>query len=221
LEKGEVMNVQETITLAKNKSASVFNGLLYFGCREVSSARSSCTFSISSLGQDDVDLDLDVGKTAKYNLSGIGCFSIRFDSIFGTVEDQAVISVTLLDIVPNAKSQKSSLENNPFTEAEVSNLKLLLNNLKSDIAKKYSPTTEVKQKVDSRINVVSDDLDKACRVDWSRLFVSTMIGVSIDLGFSNNFPEFLAAVMKRILETVAQISAEYLISNAPKQLGNK
>jgi hypothetical protein len=206
------MKTREEIIVFQSQSAPAFGGLLYIGCTDINAGSSSIKINVSSLEQEYKSYKLYVGEVAKYTVNCIAQFSLRLDKVhYGS--EAATLVVTMLDNLSFATLNSSaSISNVRFTESEISHVRKMLEAVKERVTEKYSPSEGCRNKVYSRIDAASQDLEVANRIDWARIFVSTMIGVSLDLGFANDFPEFLMAATRRVIETVAQISADILLT---------
>lgn len=96
-----------------------------------------------------------------------------------------------------------------FSGLEVALLHDLVNRAKEEIRRTFDPTEEEMAKVEDRLDTLDRRTRSATKLDWKRLFISCIVGISVDLGFGSTMPEALFNLFKRLVTELLEHRLTY------------
>ena len=91
----------------------------------------------------------------------------------------------------------------PFSPEERKAISKAIDKIQIEIVNNYNPTGDALTDIEEKLNYLQRKVDQLTKFDWKRLLVTTMIGISIDLGFGTTLPSSLLDFFKNILSHFA------------------
>jgi hypothetical protein len=100
-----------------------------------------------------------------------------------------------------------------FTPTERKSIRASIEQAKADIHRQFRPTNTQMHKVEERLDELARKIDTLSKFDWSKLFVSSVIGISVDLGCGSTVPETLLNLFKNLFSGI--IEQQLLTNKTP------
>lgn len=91
----------------------------------------------------------------------------------------------------------------PFTPSERKIIKAAIDKAKEEIPQNFCPNEQEFREIVAKLDYLSDKVNKLDKFNWKRLFVATLVGVSVDLGFGTMIPSTLTALFTEIFSHLA------------------
>lgn len=128
---------------------------------------------------------------------------VPLDMLLSTFEDGSVFPDIVgmpseeADLIEDALFSEEDKE--PFGQTERREIQQALAGVVDKIRKEYSPDPADLTNIRQKIDYLSKKVTELGKFDWKRLFVATLVGISIDLGFGSVIPATLTALFTEIL----------------------
>jgi hypothetical protein len=116
--------------------------------------------------------------------------------------DLSYDAVGLLTVVvkgPVTLAQSEDEADAPFSGLEQRALLSALNKARERLGASFAPTAQQMRDVESRFAELGAAVAYLGRVDWTKLFVECVVGMSVDLGFGTTVPQALLNLFKSVL----------------------
>ena len=113
-----------------------------------------------------------------------------FPDIVGMPSDES-------DLVEDALFSEEDKE--PFGQTERREIRQALAVVVDKIRNEYSPDPADLNNIQQKIDYLSKKVTELGKFDWKRLFVATLVGISIDLGLGSIIPTTLTALFTEVL----------------------
>lgn len=128
------------------------------------------------------------------------------DMIYDSIQD-SLISPTIsgaddegVDFLGEALF--SEAEKKPFSLEERHLLEATLQASKKAIQEKFKTSEPQQEEINSKIDYLTKKVSELDKFSWKRLFISTLVGISVDLFFGTIIPSSLLSVFK---ETISHL----------------
>jgi len=79
-----------------------------------------------------------------------------------------------------------------------------LDEARTRIADEFQPSTTALRDIDDKLNYLKRKVVELDKFNWKRLFITSLIGVAIDLGFGTLIPNALLRLFKEVFKHVAE-----------------
>ncbi len=86
-----------------------------------------------------------------------------------------------------------------FSSTEQRSLQAALQCAKDQIRNQFHPTQEQMRTVEGRLDQLSMRVVDLAKLDWAKLFIGCVVGISIDLGFGTTVPQTLLNLFKSLI----------------------
>jgi hypothetical protein len=97
----------------------------------------------------------------------------------------------------------SEADKHPFSPEERRVVAAVLEDSKESISREFGTTNEQQRDIADKLDYLSRKVAVLNKFDWKRLFVASLVGISVDLCFGTTIPLALIALFKQILVTLA------------------
>ena len=106
----------------------------------------------------------------------------------------------------------SAADKVPFTPPERQAVVEAIRDAEQRIADTFSPTKEQFNDLKQKLDFLSKKVSSLDKFNWKRLLITTLVGISVDLGFGTLIPSALLEIFK---EVFAHLSERFLSSKRP------
>ncbi len=86
----------------------------------------------------------------------------------------------------------------PFSHEERKAISRAIEHAKSDIHEKFSTTETQQSEIEAKLDYLERKVNDLDKFNWKRLFVTTLVGISVDFGFGTLIPAPLLDVFKDV-----------------------
>jgi hypothetical protein len=108
----------------------------------------------------------------------------------------------------------------PFSPEERRTIVSLLDDSKRSIQHEFNPSADQQREIDEKLDYLAHKVSVLSKFDWKRLFVASLVGISVDLCFGTTIPVALIALFRQILVTLAErLPIKRLGTSEPKRGG--
>jgi hypothetical protein len=129
------------------------------------------------------------------------------DMLFSQLKDDLIFPVIPDDggekVDPFTEGLFSDAEKKPFTPEERRLLHQLLERAKQEIHERFETSESQQADIDEKLDYLKRKVDELDKFNWKRLFLSTLIGIAVDLGFGTLVPKALLGLFKEVLSYLA------------------
>lgn len=136
---------------------------------------------------------LDVGALVRVAIRG----GLGDRRSFYRAETLAFLSTKDL-LEPFGFADDGPAADDPFSPVEQPALKAALEQAKAEIKSRFRPDAAAMLSIENRLNELGEKVVALSKLNWAKLFVSCLIGISVDLGFGTTVPQTLINVFKTI-----------------------
>ncbi len=128
---------------------------------------------------------------------------IRLDMLVETISGRSYLPEIIDRGDPNIDLIQDALftedEKIPFSLQERQSISKAIREVKLGVIENFNPDIRVIPDIESKLEYLSKKVNDLTKFDWKRLLVTTLIGVSIDLGFGTLVPASLLELFKKVL----------------------
>jgi hypothetical protein len=100
-------------------------------------------------------------------------------------------------------------DNSVFTAAEQEKIRLVINEIRAYVISSYNPTPEALRSLNSKLDYLIDGSKRLGRIHWKDIFVSTMIGIAVQLSLpgdqTHELLRFVGQLLRQILGAVLSL----------------
>jgi hypothetical protein len=100
----------------------------------------------------------------------------------------------------------SEADKKPFTPNEQRVIAALIEQAKESIQNEFDPSDDQQQEIAAKLDYLSRKVGVLNKFDWKRLFIASLVGISVDLCFGTSVPVALIALFRQVLVTLAERS---------------
>jgi len=126
---------------------------------------------------------------------------IRLDMLVETISSHSYFPEVLIGNDSNVDLIRDAIfsedQRTPFSLQERKLISSAISEIAEEIKKTYRPKDESLADIEEKLDYLSRKVNDLTKFDWKRLLVSTMIGISIDLGFGTLIPSSLLELFKK------------------------
>jgi len=98
----------------------------------------------------------------------------------------------------------SEAEKVPFSQEERQAVTLALQKASERIKEQFQTTPEQQTEIEQKLEYLSRKVKELDKFNWKRLLITTLVGISVDLGFGTFIPSALLAAFTEVLSHVVE-----------------
>jgi hypothetical protein len=125
------------------------------------------------------------------------------DMLLSSFEDGTLLPEVMLSSDSRTDFAKATLfseeDKVPFSQNERVAIRAALQDVEEKIRKTFQTKDEQQEDIKQKIDYLSTKVETLDRFDWKRLLVTTLVGISVDLGFGTLIPGALLDLFKEAL----------------------
>jgi hypothetical protein len=97
----------------------------------------------------------------------------------------------------------SDADKEPFPQPEREAIRAALDVAREKVKEQFQPAPDRQADIDAKIEYLSRKVRELDKFNWKRLLVTTLVGISVDLGFGTLIPVALLNIFKEVLAFLA------------------
>ena len=104
----------------------------------------------------------------------------------------------------------------PFTPEQRRMVVLALEGAKEEIQRRFETSKSQQDQIDKKLDYLADKVTELDKFNWKRLFISTLVGVAVDLSFGTFVPASLLAVFTEVLSHFGEGAVKRIAGERPR-----